>query len=57
MVISGRTHYKFLARLIAKTLQVCVVSRSYSVLYVQEIVELCICTKLLICAWLQGCMF
>ena len=57
MVISGQTHYKFLARLIAKTLQVCVVSRSYSVLYVQEIVELCICTKLLICAWLQGCMF
>ena len=39
MVISGRPHYKFLARLIAKSLQVCVVSRSYSVLYVQEIVE------------------
>ena len=44
-----RTHYKFLAQLIAKAEQVCVVSRSYSVFYVQEIVELCICTKLLIC--------
>ena len=35
MVTSGRTHY-------TKTLQVCVVSQRYSVLYFQEIVELCI---------------
>ena len=31
VVIIGRTHYIFWARLMAKTLQVCVVSQSYSV--------------------------